>query len=96
MQKHEPARLSVSAKRIAIRKARKRLLLLAVLLASSELTGASGSDETDLLARNAIPADGRGVTDVLVVTSTVGVLDGLRTHKKHRDQQRYTTMEKAA
>ena len=47
------------------------------LTSTAETTGAAGSDQTDLLARGAVAGDGRGVTDVLMVTTTVRVLNGV-------------------
>ena len=56
-----------------------RLRRLDTLLAS-EATGAARGDETRLGARGLVPAHGRGVADVLVVTTTVGVLHGVHRH----------------
>merc|ERR1719313_1309765 len=56
-----------------------RLLLVPVvhLLAPAELARAAGRNETHLLTRHRIAAHGRRVADVLVVTTTVRVLDGV-------------------
>merc|ERR1719409_2252896 len=56
-----------------------RLLLLLVvhLLAAAQLSSAARGDEADLLAGHGVAADRGRVADVLVVTSTVGVLDGV-------------------
>ena len=47
------------------------------LTGTSEATSAAGGDQTDLLARGAVAGDGRGVTNVLMVTTTVRVLNGV-------------------
>lgn len=47
------------------------------LSTTAETAGAAGGDQADLLARGAVAGDGRGVTDVLMVTTTVRVLDGV-------------------
>ncbi len=63
-----------------------RLLLLSGRLddvGAAEATGAAGSNETDLLARGRRPANGRGVANVLVVTTTVRVLHGVHGHTAH-------------
>ena len=50
---------------------------------TAEATSAAGSDETDLLAGWCPAADSGGVTNVLVVTTTVGVLHGVHGHTTH-------------
>jgi len=61
-----------------VKKNRVSTLLLGLLVTSTaEETGAAGGDETDLLTGGGVAGDGRGVTDVLLVTTTVGVLDGV-------------------
>merc|ERR1711924_263705 len=50
------------------------LVLLVVLVATLPLASATGGDEADLLPRHASASGGGGVTHVLVVTTTVGVL----------------------
>ena len=50
---------------------------------TAETTSAAGGNETDLLAGGSRAAHGRGVTDVLVVTTTVGVLHGVHGHTTH-------------
>lgn len=59
-------------------------LLLFVVVASAldglttaDPTGAAGGDQTNLLAGRAVAADSGGVTNVLMVTTTVGMLDGV-------------------
>ena len=47
------------------------------LTGTSEAASAAGSDQTDLLAGRAVAGDGRGVTNVLMVTTTVRVLNGV-------------------
>ena len=53
------------------------LIFLFLLLASSNSAGSSGGDETDLLTGRGASLDGRSLTDVLMVTTTVGMLDGV-------------------
>jgi len=47
------------------------------LLSSSNETGSSGGDETTLLTAGSVSSDGSGVTDVLMVTTTMRMLDGV-------------------
>eukprot|EP00354_Favella_ehrenbergii_P005530 CAMPEP_0170459426 /NCGR_PEP_ID=MMETSP0123-20130129/6122_1 /TAXON_ID=182087 /ORGANISM="Favella ehrenbergii, Strain Fehren 1" /LENGTH=259 /DNA_ID=CAMNT_0010724015 /DNA_START=129 /DNA_END=909 /DNA_ORIENTATION=+ len=47
------------------------------LAATADDTGSSGSNETSLLTTRGVSSDGRGVTDVLMVTTTVRMLDGV-------------------
>ena len=64
----------------------ERLLVLGGALddvGAAEATSAAGGNETDLLAGGRRPADGRGVANVLVVTTTVGVLHGVHGHTTH-------------
>jgi hypothetical protein len=44
---------------------------------TSDTTSTSGGDETNLLTGNHVTSDTRRVTDVLVVSSSVGMLDGV-------------------
>lgn len=44
---------------------------------TSEATSTTGSNETDLLSGGSIAGDGGGMTDVLMVTSSVRVLNGV-------------------
>lgn len=53
------------------------LNLLLDLLGTSEQTGSSGSDETSLLTRDSLSRDGRSLTNMLVVTTTMGMVDGV-------------------
>merc|ERR1712006_62196 len=46
-------------------------------LSSSDSSGSSGSDETDLLSSAGSPPDGGGLANVLMVTTTVGMLHGV-------------------
>ena len=46
-------------------------------LSSSDSSGSSGSDETDLLTSAGSPPDGGGLANVLMVTTTVGMLHGV-------------------
>lgn len=49
-------------------------------LSSSDPSGSSGSDETDLLTSAGSPPDGGGLADVLMVTSSVGMLHGVHSN----------------
>jgi len=42
---------------------------------TTKTTSPSGSNETDLLSRWRIPTNGRGVTNMLVVTTSMGMLN---------------------
>jgi hypothetical protein len=50
---------------------------------SPEPTSPPCSNETNLLARRSVTADGGGVTDVLVVTSSVGMLNRVHSYTTH-------------
>merc|ERR1711924_129316 len=54
---------------------RNKLSILFILVATLPLASATSSDKPDLLARNACTSSGGWVTDVLVVTTSVRVLD---------------------
>jgi len=47
---------------------------------TAETTGASGGNQTDLLTVRGISADGRRVTNVLMVTTSVGMVDRVHRH----------------
>ena len=66
-------------------KSKRSLLLLHehVLLATAEDTGTTGGDETDLGTSRTIATDRRGVTNVLVVTTPVRVLNRVHSHTTH-------------
>jgi hypothetical protein len=49
-------------------------------LLAAQTTSAASSNETDLLAGRSIAADGGGVANVLVVTTSVGMLHGVHSH----------------
>ena len=51
--------------------------LILGLLRTTEQTRPSGSNETSLLTLGGVARDGRGFTDMLVVTTTVGMVDGV-------------------
>lgn len=53
----------------------RRLVLR--LLRTAEQTGTSGGNETSLLTLGGVSRDGRGLTDMLVVTTTVGMVHGV-------------------
>lgn len=59
------------------------LVLLGGRLATSQSTGSTRSDQTDLATVRSISSDGRGLTDVLVVTTTVRMLDWVHGHTTH-------------
>lgn len=59
---------------------RSFLLDLEIFLTSSNETGSSGGDETDLLTVRGVSADGRGVTDVLLVTTTMRMVHGVHSN----------------
>ena len=54
-----------------------RGFLLLLVLATGDATSAAGGNETDLGTRGLVAAHSGGSTNVLVVTTTVGMLDGL-------------------
>ena len=56
---------------------RSVLLLEKELAASSDDTGSLGGNETALLTAGSVSTGRRGVTNVLMVTTTVGMLDGV-------------------
>ena len=56
------------------------VVLLNDLSGSSNETSSSGSNETDLSTSGGISSDGRGVTDMLVVTTTMRMLDGVHSN----------------
>ena len=51
--------------------------LILGLLGTAEQTCPAGGDETSLLTGNGVARDGRGLSDMLVVTTTVRVIDGV-------------------
>ena len=53
------------------------LLLEEKLAATSDGTSSLGGDETALLTAGGVSSRGGGVTDVLMVTTTMGMLDGV-------------------
>ena len=55
-------------------------LILGDDLSSPDSTGPAGGDETDLLTGGGSSADGGSLTDMLVVTSSVGMLDGVHSN----------------
>jgi len=62
----------------------KSLLLLLVLssrgLGAAETTSAAGSNETDLATSRGVSAHSGGVANMLMVTTTMGMLDGVHGH----------------
>jgi hypothetical protein len=59
------------------RHTRVQSLLLLLVSATAQTTSAAGSDQADLATSRAVTVLGRRVTDVLVVTTTVRVLNGV-------------------
>merc|ERR1712224_670994 len=57
-----------------------KLIILIVLLAASLLTSAASSNQTNLLAGHRGTSRSSRVTDVLVITTTVGVLHRIHGH----------------
>jgi len=53
------------------------ILVISSLLPSSQTTRSSGRNETDLLTVGCIPSHGGGVSHMLVITSSVRVIDGI-------------------
>lgn len=62
---------------------RESLLLVEDLGGTLEATSTAGSNETDLLAGGCVPSHSRGVTDMLVVTTTVGMFYRVHGHTTH-------------
>lgn len=56
---------------------RMLLLFLNFLLATSDSTCSSGGDKTDFLTSTGVTSDSRGFTDMLVITTTVRMFDGI-------------------
>jgi len=54
--------------------------VFALVLGAGESAGSAGGDETDFATGGSVAADGRGHTDVLMVTTTVGMLDRVHGH----------------
>ena len=50
-------------------------LVVVLVLRTSQQTGSSGSNQTGLLTRNSASGDGRSLTNMLMVTTTVRVID---------------------
>ncbi len=73
---------------ICFPKVHERILLKAIavaallleLLGTAKQTGTAGSNETRLLTGDGIASDGRGVTNVLMVSSSVGMVDGVHSN----------------
>jgi hypothetical protein len=66
-----------SARRVA---SSSLLLNLEILSTTSDETGSSGGHETSLLTAGSVSRDGRGVTDVLLVTTTMRMVDGVHSN----------------
>lgn len=56
---------------------RPRNHLILGLLGTTEQTCPPGGNETSLLTGNGVAGDGRGLSDMLVVTTTVGMVNGV-------------------
>ena len=61
-----------------------RSSLVEETLGTANTTSAPGSNETDLPARGSVTTDGRGLTDVLMVTSSVRMVNGLKIEIKNK------------
>ena len=59
------------------------LLLVHDGLGSPDSASPAGGDETDLLTGGAATAHSGGLADMLVVTTTVGMLNGVHSHTSH-------------
>jgi len=57
--------------------------VLATSITTANATSAAGGNQTDLLTGRCVPGYGRCVTDVLLVTTTVRVLDWVHGHTTH-------------
>ena len=68
---------------VVSRGAGRSLLLVDGGLGSPDSAGPAGGDETDLLTGGAAAAHSGGLTDMLVVTTTVGMLNGIHRHTAH-------------
>jgi hypothetical protein len=56
------------------------LLHLKIFFTSSNKTSSSGGNKTDFLTTRGVSADSRGVTDMLLVTTTMRMLDGVHSN----------------
>ena len=56
------------------------LILVQELLSSTDSSGPAGGDETDLATGRRASLDGGGLSDVLMVSTSVGMLDGVHGH----------------
>merc|ERR1712137_789963 len=77
MRSKPSALLSLIPKTDAATRLPGRKHLVLDLLGTAEQTCPAGGDETSLLTGNGVARDGRGLSDMLVVTTTVGVIDGV-------------------
>ena len=68
------------ALRTTIRHRKHLIITLDLNFATTNTTRPPGSDETDLATGGRTPLDGRSFTDVLMVTTTVGMLNGVHSH----------------
>ena len=59
------------------------LVLVGVLLSSPDSAGPPGGDETDLATGRGAPLDRGRLANVLMVTASVGMLDGVHGHAAH-------------
>ena len=59
---------------------RSSFFLLNNLSSSSDKSGSSGGNQTDLLTSGGISSESRGVTNVLLVTTTMGMVDGVHSN----------------
>lgn len=61
----------------------KCLIPVLVLLSSPDSSSPPGGDETDLSSGTGAPLDRRSLTDMLMVTTTMGMLDWVHGHTTH-------------
>ena len=62
--------------------------LVQVALGTANTTSAPGGNETDLPARGSVTADGGWLSDVLMVTSSVGMVNGLDKKKEKKKRKK--------
>merc|ERR1712137_508080 len=86
MRSKPSALLSLIPKTDAATRLPSRKHLILDLLGTAEQTCPAGGNETSLLTGNGVARDGRGLSDMLVVTTTVGMVDGVHGNTRVRGQ----------
>jgi hypothetical protein len=61
------------------------LIVLDVARTTTKTTSATSGNETDLGTSGGVAANGRRVTNVLMVTTTMGVIHGLKCERKRKE-----------